>query len=198
MERLNTVLTQTNTQMRVILIVSLLVISFHSYGKYYPATLVFEHGRSREGFVDANLGDEISFKGWMESEPEKIPASAIKTIWIKTNGGHKMHEYHYVTVDTAPHHMWLKLIEKGAISLYVHQSISQQDGVDITEALEFFCLREGETNAKQIASHNNKKTFASSALQFFADKPLLVEKIRSKQYHWENVQELVHNYNQGL
>lgn len=188
----------TSTKMKLIVIVSLMVVSLHSYGKYYPATLVFEQGRTREGFVEANLGEEVFFKGWMESEPERIPSSTIKVIWLKTNAGHKMHEYHYLTIDKAPFGIWLRPVEKGAVSLYVQESISQQDGLDVTEALAFYCLREGEVNAKQIASHDNKKAFATNASQFFSDKPLLVEMIKSKQYNWENVKELVRNYNQSL
>lgn len=188
--------------MKQIVIIVLLLASFSSYGKYYPGTLVFENGKSREGFIEATLGDVILFKGWMEAEVEEISAAGIKTIWIKTNAGHKMHEYHYLAVDAGSgkgsQRMWLRPVEKGAVSLYVHESISQQDGVDKTETLDFYCLREGETTARQIASHNNNHVFKSKAPQFFADRPLLVEKIKSKEYGWENVQQLVHTYNQQL
>lgn len=188
--------------MKQIVIIVLLLASFSSYGKYYPGTLVFENGKSRDGFIDTNLGDVVFFKGWMESEPEEISATGIKTIWIKTNGGHKMHQYHYLPVDEGSakgsNRMWLKLVEKGVVSLYAQESISQQDGVDKSEVLDFYCIREGETTAKHIASHNNNHVFKSKATQFFSDRPLLVEKIKSKEYNWENVQLLVHAYNQGL
>jgi len=174
------------------------VISYNSYGKYYPGTLEFENGKSREGFIEANLGDIVLFKGWMEAQPEEIPAAAIKTVWIKTNGGHKIHEYHYLAVDKSTNGMWLRSVEKGMLNLYVLENISQQDGVDKTETLEFYCLRKGETKAKQIASHNNNQVFKLNAPQFFADNHQLVEKIKSQEYNWTNVQELVRVYNQGL
>jgi hypothetical protein len=188
---------QTNTAMRLNIVVTLLVISFASYGKYYPCSLEFENGKSREGFIETNLGDVVLFKGWMEGQPEEIPAAGIKTIWIKANGGHKMLEYHYVAIDKGAGGMWLRSVEKGVVSLYVLENIFQQDGVDKTEAQEFYCLRQGETNAKQIASRNNDQIFNSIAPQFFADKHELVKKIKSQEYHWGNLQELVRSYNQG-
>jgi hypothetical protein len=183
--------------MKLIVILALLVASINSYGKYYPGTLVFENGKSREGFVEASLGDVVLFKGWMEAQPEEIPAAEIKTIWMKTNSGHKMHEYHYMTVDNMPNHVWLKQVEKGVLSLYVHENVSEEGGSDKTEALEFYCLREGETSVRELADHNNNQVFAKNAPQFFADRHKLVEKIKHNEYNWENVQELVHNYNTG-
>jgi len=188
---------QTKSNMRLTVVFTLLVVSFSSYGKYYPCSLEFENGKSREGFIETNLGDVVLFKGWMEAQPEEIAASGIKTIWIKANGGHKMLEYHYVTVDKGAV-MWLRSVEKGVVSLFVAENITQQDGVDKTEALEYYCLRQGETTAKHIASHNDSKVFKSAAPQFFADNHPLVAKIKSHEYHWDNVQELVHAYNQSF
>ena len=185
--------------MRLIVIVTFLAISFTSYGKYYPGTLVFENGKSREGFIEANLGDVVLFKGWMESpQPEEVPAAAIKTIWMKTNEGHKIHEYHYLSVEKSASGLWLRSVEKGVVSLYVSENISQQDGVDKTESLDFYCLRQGDTKAKQIASHDNKQVFKSNAPQFFADKHQLVDKIKSQDCNLGNLQELVRTYNQGF
>ena len=189
--------------MKQIVIFALLMVAFNSYAKYYPGTLTFENGKSREGFIESNLGDVILFKGWMEAEqPEEIPAESIKIVWIKTNAGHKMHEYHYLPVDEGSdkgsHRMWLKPLEKGAVNLFVHDTILQQDGLDKTEALDFYCLREGEKVAYLIASHNNAHVFKTKAPHFFANKPLLVEKIKSKEYTWENVQQLVSNYNHSM
>ena len=188
--------------MKQIVIIALLVVAFNSYAKYYPGTLTFENGKSREGFIESNLGDVILFKGWMEAEPEEILAAGVKTVWIKTNAGHKMHEYHYLLVDAGSdkvnHRMWLKPLEKGTVNLFVHDTILQQDGLDKTEALDFYCLRDGEKVANLIASHNDAHVFKSKAAHFFADRPLLVQKIKSKEYTWENVQQLVSNYNHSM
>ncbi|HTH57193.1 MAG TPA: hypothetical protein VL728_14180 [Cyclobacteriaceae bacterium] len=184
--------------MRLIVIVALLVVSFNSYGKFYPGTLMFENGKSREGFIDTNLGDIILFKGWMESPPEEVPAGWVTAVWIKANAGHKMLEYHYVAIGNDGNHMWLRSLEKGVVNLYAQENILQQDGTDKTEVLEFYCLRKGETNAKHIASHSNRHVFKSNAPQFFADNHQLVEKIKSQEYNWANLQELVRAYNKGF
>jgi len=193
---------QPKPKMRQIVIIALLLTGFNSYAKYYPGTLLFENGKSREGFIEANLGDVVLFKGWMDAEPEEIPAAGIKTIWIKTNGGHKMHEYHYLLVDISSgrvsSRMWLKLVEKGTVTLFVYETIVQQNGSDKVEPLYYYCLREGKQLAKLIATHSNNLLFISKATQFFADNPELVEKIESKEYTWKNVQELVQAYNQSL
>ena len=188
--------------MRQIVIIALLLTGFNSYAKYYPGTLLFENGKSREGYIEANLGDVVLFKGWMEAEPEEIRAAGIQTVWIKTNEGHKMHEYHYLLVDISAgrvsSRMWLKLMEKGTVTLFVYETIVQKDGSDQAAPLYYYCLREGKQLAKLIATRSNNLLFISKATQFFADKPLLVEKIESKEYTWENVQELVQAYNQSL
>lgn len=183
---------------RLVVIIGLLVASFQSYGKYYPGTLIFENGQAREGFIETNLGDVVLFKGWMESQPEEIPAAGIKTIWIKTNGGHKLHEYHYMATDKSSTSMWLRSLEKGIVTLYITETISQQDNTDKTEAVAIYLLRQGDTKAKQIASGNNDHSFKSNASHFFADNHKLVEKIKSQEYNWANVQELVRTYNQGF
>lgn len=189
--------------MKQIGIIALLLAGFNSYAKFYPGSLTFENGKSREGFIESNLGGVILFKGWMDAaQPEEIPAAGIKTVWIKTNGGHKMNEYHYLPVDVASekgnHHMWLRPVEKGAVTLFAHETIIQQDGSDKTEVSDFYCLREGESTAKLIASHKDDHVFKSKASHFFGDRPLLVAKIKSKEYTWETVQQLVYNYNHNM
>ena len=189
--------------MKQILIIALLMVAFNSYAKYYPATLTFNNGKSREGFIDSNLGKVVLFKGWIDApEPEEIPAASVKAVWLKTNAGHKMNEYHYLFVDKSKDgssFMWLKQLEKGVVTLYVYETIlPQDDGSDKAEALYYYCLREGKEMARIIATRNNPLFFISKATEFFADKPLLVEKIEKKEYTWENVQQLVSNYNSSL
>ncbi len=188
--------------MKQIAIIALLMVAFNSYAKYYPGSLTFNNGKSREGFIESNLGDVILFKGWMEAPPEEIPAASIKTVWLKTNAGHKMNEYHYLLVDKSKDgssYMWLKQLEKGVVTLFVYETIlPQDDGSDKAEALYYYCLREGKQLARLIATRNNVLFFISKASEFFADSPDLVEKIVSKQYTWENVQQLVSNYNRSL
>jgi len=187
--------------MKQIGIIALLLAGFNSYAKFYPGSLTFENGKSREGFIESNLGGVILFKGWMDApQPEEIPAAGIKTVWIKTNGGHKMNEYHYLPVDVASdgsNKMWLKMVEKGPVSLFVYETIMQKDGADKAEPLYYYCLREGQ-QAKLIATRNNAIVFKAKASHFFADQPLLVEKIESKEYNWENIQLLVQAYNRSL
>lgn len=202
-QRTNDRLNQTKTKMKQILIITLLLVAFNSYAKYYPGTLTFKNGKSRDGFIDSNLGNVILFKGWMEApQPEEISAASIKTVWIKTNAGHKMNEYHYLLVDKSKDGsswMWLKQVEKGGVTLFVYETLlPQDDGSDKAEVLYFYCLREGKEMAKLIATRNNNLFFISKASEFFADKPELVEKIQSKQYTWENVQELVYAYNHSM
>ena len=189
--------------MKQIVIFALLMVAFNSYAKYYPATLTFTNGKSREGFIDSNLGKVIHFKGWIDApQPEEIPSMSIKSVWIKTNGGHKMNEYHYLLVNKSSDGsswMWLKQLEKGVVTLFVYETIlPQDDGSDKVEALYYYCLREGKEMAKLIATRNNNFFFISKATEFFEDKPVLVEKIESKQYTWENVQELVYAYNHSM
>lgn len=187
--------------MKKILIGALLLVAFNSYAKYYPGSLVFENGKSREGFIDSNLGGTILFKGWADAEPEEIAATSIKTVWLKTNEGHKMNEYRYLPVDIGSNggnRMWLKLVEKGKVSLFAYETILQKEGSDKVEVLYYYCIREGGYWARLIGARNNALLFISKATEFFADKQEFVEKIMNKEYTWENAQQLVRDYNGSL
>lgn len=182
-----------------------LLMASISYGAFHEGTMVYKNGRTRTGFIEAKLGEVVRFKPWMAAEEEKINSNTLKGVILKTDSGRQVREYHYIQtyagggqkkINAEP--SWLKLIEKGTVSLYASESVSHNhDGTDQFTIEDFFCVREGEA-AQQIASYDSNHTFHAKAPLYFADYPQLAEKIRSKQYLWHDLQNIVKKYNEWV
>jgi hypothetical protein len=189
--------------MRHYLNIALLLVAFNSFASFHPGTIIYKNGKSRAGFIEAKLGTVVRFKPWMEAEAEEIASTGLKTVLLKTDSGRQQREYHLITVfangkKSGKDPLWMKLLEKGIVTLYLHETVSRQDGLDTFEPGEYFCVREGEEGARQVASYGNNHSFQSKGLAYFADCNEVVEKIKAKQYTWENIQEVVRSYNQWL
>lgn len=190
--------------MRQLLNIALLLVAFTSFGAFHPGTITYKNGKSRTGFVEAKLGTVVRFKPWMEAEAEEIASTGLKTVILKTDSGRQQREYHLITVmaangkKTGKEPVWMKLLEKGTLSLYLHEIVSKQDGLDTFEPGEYYCVKEGEEGGRQVAAYGNNHSFQSKGAAYFADCNELAEKIKSKQYSWENIQEVVRQYNQWL
>lgn len=189
--------------MRTLIIAALLLVSLPSFAEFHPGTIVNKNGRSRKGFIEASLGEVVRFKPWMEAEEETISPQNIKSIQIRTDSGRVIREYYYIQVSASgkkatTHATWLRLLEKGTVSLYVQETVSHRNGTDMFQSEDFYCIREGQDSAKPVASYDSNHTFKAKAPLYFADCPQLVERIKSKQYSWQNIQEVVQFYNLWL
>lgn len=184
---------------QILSILLLLVASTFSYGAFYEGTIVYKNGRTRTGLIESKLGEVVRFKPWMQAEEEKINSNTLKGVILKTDSGRQVREYHYLPTNLKKNaeSSWLKLVEKGVVSLYVTESVSHHDGVDQFTTEDFLCLREGET-ALQVASYNSNHIFHLKAPQYFGDYPQLAEKIKSKQYLWHDLQNIVKKYNEWV
>ncbi len=184
--------------MKHLLSILFLLVAYISYGAFYEGTLVYKNGRSRTGFIEAKLGEAVRFKPWMQAEEEKINSNTLKGVILKTDSGREVREYHYIITGQKKNtESWLKLVEKGVVSLYVTEVVSHHDGVDQFTTEDFFCVREGET-PQQVASYGSNHTFHAKAPLYFADYPQLAEKIRAKQYLWHDLQNIVKKYNEWI
>jgi hypothetical protein len=189
--------------MRHLTIFALLLAFFNSFGEFYPGTIVNKNGRSRTGYIEAKLGEEVvRFKAWMEAEEEQVNTESIMSVLIKTDSGQQIREYQYIYASTGKKAnekaTWLRLLRRGTVNLYVHETLSHHDGIESFEPEDYFCLREGETTAKHIATYDNNHIFHTKAPLYFADCLQLVEKIKSKQFTWQNLSEVVRIYNQWV
>ena len=183
----------------------ILLLSFNCIAAdYYKGTIVFADGKSKSGLVEATLSDYVLFKGSEKAEVEKIESSLLKSVSIQ--GKDEVREYYYLKVylgwgqKRISDPMWLKVVEKGTVTLFVNHTTMRGSFYNTTQAgfSDYYCIRAGEPAAKMIAniaSLNNNQTFRAKAPLYFADYPELAGKIKSKEYTWRELTIVVKEYN---
>jgi hypothetical protein len=180
--------------------------SLTAYGKYYDATIYLVDGKLKTGFVDSPFGGgNIYFKQTIDAEVEEVDETLVKSIVFTIDGERREYHQHKVYLGwgqkrISERPMWLKVVEKGVATLYIH-AIRQQGSIYSTNTAgfeDYYCFREGEEAAKlicQIPTLNNNQTFRAKAPLYFADYPELAEKIKSKEYNWKDLTTVVQEYN---
>ena len=183
--------------------------SLTAYGKYYDATIYLVDGKSKTGLVDSPFGGgNIYFKQTTDAEVEEVDETLVKSIVFIIDGERREYHQHKVYLGwgqkrISDRPMWLKVVEKGVATLYVHAT-SQQGSIYSTNTAgfeDYYCFREGEEAAKlicQISTLNNNQTFRAKAPLYFADYPELATKIKSKEYTWKDLTTVVQEYNKWV
>jgi hypothetical protein len=191
--------------MKHLLALLFVLSSFSSFADtWYEGTLVFNNSKSKNGLIENTLGsDFVLFKASKDAKEEKIEASTLKAVILKTKSGNM--EYHLLKVylgwgqKRISEPSWIEVVEKGIVTLYViKSSMSSQDGLNKAGFLDYYCIRAGEPAAKMIAnvsSLNNNQTFKAKAPLYFEDYPELAAKIKSKEYTWKDLTTVIQEYN---
>lgn len=193
--------------MKAILFSLVLLLSSNALAArtYYQATLIFSNGTSKTGMAESYFGGaHIFFKSAEGAEEEKIDTSGliqiIYTIKDKTREYHRVKTYLGWSQKRISDELWLEVVEKGTATLYVKESSLSSPSNQLQKAgfLDYYCIRAGEEAAKWISavsSLNNNQHFRAKAPDYFADYPELSEKIKSKEYTWRDIVDVVKEYN---
>jgi hypothetical protein len=174
----------------------------------FIATLYFIDGTERSGFANLITSDckHVVFRETQSGKSEKIPSSGLRTITYSNEK--EKHEYDriYVYAGISQKRVkgpyWLKVVKRGFASLYtvdVHMAGGQYShGAKFTD---FYIMREGERAAKLIstvAAMNSNSVFRSNAPKYFSDYPELAEKIRDREYKYNDLEIVVDLYNEWI
>ncbi len=189
-----------------ILLLAFVNISFAG-PSYYPVKILFKDGKVITGLAAMpDPGDrQVIYKKGEKDEKEKIESEVIKTIsfYIEKDTV-EMEQIHIISLLTkkagkTPY--WVSVWERGYCTLFygvkeggsftTHGNIISSDRI-------WYCQRIGEEAATVISligGINKNTAFKSYAPKYFSDYPELVEKINSKAYTYENVMDVVKEYN---
>lgn len=189
-----------------------LVQSLAFAGKYQNVKIILQNGKELEGLATLPENPSpvpILFKEDKDAKPQSINCDNIKTL-VYTIGNDKISktiEFDRVSVylnksDKMPQKVWLQVSTRGEVTLYTYDGIDIYTGVNSTTTVfqkYWLCCRAGEEVATFIAStasKNKKDAFVSAALEYFKDAPELTEKIKSNQYQWSDMDQIVDEYNE--
>lgn len=175
--------------------------------KFTPGKLIFQDGNVLAGRIKPpdNTDSKIVFQLNENGNIEKYNSDLIKTLIfyfeddtveydrIKTYGlmGKKIYNAN-----------WIMVVERGYVTLYF-ANLSPQGTVSLGAASQtdkfFYCLRPNEEAAKIVSWYigkvNANETFKRNGYKYFIDYPVLAEKIKNKTYKYDNIIEVVREYN---
>lgn len=188
----------------VILVQTICVFSQNEY----KATLYFIDGTQKSGiasFVSSNSKNVI-FREDQSSPEQEISSSSLKSISYQ-KGSRKL-EFDYISAYsgirqkriTGPY--WFKVVKRGYATLYtIDVTMVTSNIVGEVKFVDYYIIRDGEQAAKlisSISSANNNSTFKTYAPKYFSDYPELAQKIKSKEYKYNDLEKVVDIYNEWI
>jgi hypothetical protein len=186
---------------KVIVAIGFVFFSLVSKADYLKATIILVDGNTRTGLVDSDLSEVVMFKVSENADVEQIKSSTIKSVSMQK--GSVLSKFCYLKVyeglsqkRVSRDAIWLKVVEKGAATLFMHSSAQ---GSSSKEFIEYYACREGEPAAKligQVSAINENQIFWAKAPLYFEDYPKLAAKIVSKKYTSKDVVHVVQEYNE--
>ena len=191
---------------RTLLLITIAFISCQTFAQkeYYDAQVFFSDGTSRTGLAESFFGGKhLFFKPSKNAAEEKLETSALTGIIYTIDN--EPREYHQLKTylgwgqKRIGDPVWLRVVEKGIATLYVNKTtLSGVNQMNSAGFLDYYCIRPGEGAAKWISavsSLNNNQHFRAKAPAYFQDYPELSMKIKSKEYTWKDIVDVVKEYN---
>ncbi|MFP5470566.1 MAG: hypothetical protein ACLGGV_03145 [Bacteroidia bacterium] len=190
----------------LLITLSLILVTLTTFSQdYYPIEITYKDGTVKIGeakFLVSLNDKKIFFKNNGE---EEILSDELKSITYKIDGRivvfDRLPTYYGLKHNKIGPESWLEVKVKGFATLYiVKAAVSHMAGGSKTGGVftDFYCYREGEAAAKLISSVGdaaNNSTFKLFAAKYFSDYPELSEKIKSKVYKYDQIIEVVEEYN---
>ena len=196
--------------MKSVLFMTMLALSVAVHAeKLYPARLVFTDGKILNGLAsmpEEAADSKLAYKATEKDDKVHYKSDLLKTVVyyfgkdsvvfdrLKTYSfnGKKMTDL-----------LWLQVLKRGYVTLFYSLKEGQflsSTGSMPTEDHYWLCLRPGEEAATivswKVGSINANMTFKKKGPKYFADYPELVQKIESKEYKWDNIMQVVNEYNE--
>jgi hypothetical protein len=150
------------------------------------------------------------FRNTEKGEKTSIPNSKIKTIVMyykeDTLEFDQIKTLRYYSKNKVIGPFWMLVLERGYATLYTYYegggSYTSNTGYHYIPGDRFFpCIKKEEPHAT-IISHaihtgmNNNTYFKKFASKYFSDYPELSNMIKTKKYKYEDIVEVVEEYNQ--
>ena len=180
----------------LIVFISLVLFSETIQAQYKEVEVIMEDGSKRGGFAEIPSGNStVHFKAEKSGRIQIIEPKGVRTLIFKT--GEEMEYLHCkngIDESIVQNQLvrisrwgWLKVISKGAVSMYKGRVLNSSSSTNI------YCCREGEKHALQIPD----KGFASIMAKYFEDYPELSKKISNETdgYKVGDISEIVSEYN---
>lgn len=176
-----------------------------------PVTLHMENGEMKKGFANQNPYKEIKFKEARSAKAVKYDFDNITTAEYNTNQGLK--RYVRLPIKDKDKKIVVEEILLGEVSLYTtnRQGYNAGMGAGFGAAggmgmgfgggsynIDNFYLKKDSESALTHLGSNQlfTKNFVAAASEYFKDCPLLVGKIKEKEYRKRDLREIVIFYNE--
>ncbi|MBC8755290.1 hypothetical protein H2O64_11435 [Kordia sp. YSTF-M3] len=203
--------------MKNILFILCLCFSLQTFAQYdwTEGTLYLKDGTVKEGLIKFpkvskdliafNGKQKVRFKKSKKEKKEKFDHTQVAKI-VFTYADSETAIYQYIAVSEKMYQLF-KVITEGNITLYARTvSYTTSSAVffpgtlqpvtyDFNDFDEFYILKKGEKIALPLITMRISRSFKKRALEYFADCPRVVAKLKDKSYREQDVRTVVRAYN---
>jgi hypothetical protein len=183
--------------------------------QFIPAELKFTDGKSLKGlatFPDKPDDKSVAFKSNDKAEAVTYSSESLKTLIYHFDDG--IVEFDRIMIFPSltngkkmagPY--WLEVVERGYTTLYFALragSTVVRSGIASTQSADkfWYCIRPDEPAAKVISwvigKVNANATFKREGQKYFQDYPELAQKIEDKTYQYDQIVDVVKEYNKWV
>jgi len=191
---------------------------------YEAAVLVMNDGTVKKGSAQyvVDTHKRLRFKSSIDGKSESLTHQDIKRITYyfpnDTTIFERLSYYTNIKSNKLIHDSWFELVQPGYVSIYlvrvslgggktiVKSGSSETPSIDVikhdpAKFKDYYAFKEGEPGGRQISSvssMNNNAVFKKFAPIYFSDYPELAEKIKNKEYTYEDILEVTNIYNDWI
>ena len=171
-----------------LVVIFFLILAGNSYAQYKPGYIIMNESDTLHGYVRW-IGEKIYHKPTKRDLSDTYDLDDIEAFGIMDREFERQCVLAYI--DRFPQEMcgFLELVEKGYISLYRFDNLDIHGDVTLPN---FYVHYEGGPFVRVRRSSGFKKEMS----QFFKNAPEIVDGIKSKKYTWENVRQMVSDFNE--
>ena len=176
--------------------------------KLFPARLVFTDGKIMTGLASMPseaTDSKLAYKATEKDDKTHYKSDLLKTVVYYFGKDSvvfdRLKSYH-MNSKKMTDLVWLQVLKRGYVTLFYSLKEGQYLSLSYsmpTEDHYWLCLRPGEEAATIVSwkygSINVNMTFKKKAPKYFADYPELAQKIENKEYKWDNIMQVVNEYN---
>ncbi|MGH1387408.1 hypothetical protein [Kordia sp.] len=203
--------------MKKIVLLICILVSFQTFAQHgwTEGTLYLKNGTAKNGLIkfprvskdliSFSGKQKVKFKKNKKAKKEKFDHKQVDKI-VFTYEDSQTAVYRYIAVSNKKHELF-KVITKGTTTLYArsvsytsspavfHPGTMQPIMYDFNDFDEFYVLKKGEKIALPLITIRISRSFKKRAMEYFADCPRVVAKLKDKTYRKEDVETVVKAYN---
>jgi len=203
--------------MKNILMCYILICFFatiHIYAQKTEAVLTLKDSTQLKGLAKINIAGKVKYRKTKKDKPVLYDFAQLISVKLYEGFGNSTYVKKKVKNSTSPVFKILEVIEEGKVNLYkkVHEGNSYMPstsaggnfgGVGFGGGFgprysisNYYIQKEGEEEVTHLGSTSIfSKNFKKAAAAYFADCPILVEKIQKRKYKKRDINAIVEFYN---